>query len=49
MVIDSSALVRHPAGLSFGDCFAQARAKATGEPLPFTGDDVPRTGIKRAA
>jgi ribonuclease VapC len=26
-------------GLNFGDCFASALAKATGEPLLFKGDD----------
>jgi ribonuclease VapC len=30
---------RHPAGLNFGDCFAYALAKATGEPILFKGDD----------
>jgi ribonuclease VapC len=33
----------HPAGLNFGDCFAYALAKATGEPLLFTGDDFAPT------
>jgi antitoxin VapB len=28
---------RHPAGLNFGDCFARAFAKITGEPLLFKG------------
>ena len=35
----------HPAGLNFGDCFAYALAKATGEPLPFKGEDFARTDI----
>jgi ribonuclease VapC len=35
----------HPAGLNFGDCFAYALAKATGEPLLFKGDDFTRTDI----
>jgi ribonuclease VapC len=35
----------HPAGLNFGDCFAYALAKATGEPLLFKGDDFARTDI----
>src|SRR5437764_188568 len=30
---------RHPAGLNFGDVFAYALAKATGEPLLFKGQD----------
>jgi ribonuclease VapC len=33
----------HPAGLNFGDCFAYALAKTTGEPLLFKGDDFART------
>lgn len=39
---------RHPAGLNFGDCFAYALAKATGEPLLFKGDDFARTDIAAA-
>lgn len=35
----------HPAGLNFGDCFAYALAKATGEPLLFKGDDFSRTDV----
>lgn len=35
----------HPARLNFGDCFAYALAKATGEPLLFKGDDFSRTDI----
>lgn len=38
----------HPAQLNFGDCFAYALAKATGEPLLFKGDDFPHTDIKPA-
>ena len=38
---------RHPAGLNFGDCFAYALAKATGEPLLFKGDDFSQTDISR--
>lgn len=34
---------RHPAGLNFGDCFAYALAKVTGEPLLFKGDDFKKT------
>lgn len=33
------------AGLNFGDCFAYALAKATGEPLLFKGADLGRTDI----
>jgi ribonuclease VapC len=40
---------RHPAGLNFGDCFAYALAKATGEPLLFKGNDFSRTDVKSAA
>lgn len=36
---------RHPAGLNFGDCFAYALAKSTGEPLLFKGKDFRRTDI----
>ncbi|MGA1994240.1 MAG: type II toxin-antitoxin system VapC family toxin [Bryobacteraceae bacterium] len=36
---------RHPAGLNFGDCFAYALAKATGEPLLFKGEDFAKTDI----
>ena len=33
----------HAAGLNFGDCFAYALAKVTGEPLLFKGDDFSHT------
>ena len=36
----------HPAKLNFGDCFAYALAKASGEPLLFKGDDFEQTDIK---
>ena len=39
---------RHPAGLNFGDCFAYALAKSTGEPLLFRGDDFLQTDIQPA-
>jgi ribonuclease VapC len=39
---------RHPAGLNFGDCFAYALAKVTGEPLLFMGADFQRANIKAA-
>ena len=39
---------RHAAGLNFGDCFAYALAKATGEPLLFKGKDFKRTDIPSA-
>lgn len=38
----------HPAKLNFGDCFAYALAKTTGEPLLFKGDDFVRTDIASA-
>jgi ribonuclease VapC len=36
---------RHAAGLNFGDCFAYALAKITGEPLLFKGDDFKKTDV----
>ncbi|MGB4783043.1 type II toxin-antitoxin system VapC family toxin [Candidatus Methylomirabilis sp.] len=39
---------RHPAGLNFGDCFAYALAKVTGEPLLFKGEDFKKTDITSA-
>lgn len=39
---------RHPAGLNFGDCFAYALAKASGEPLLFKGQDFKKTDIASA-
>ena len=38
-----------PAGLNFGDCFAYALSKASGEPLLFTGEDFARTDIDPAS
>jgi ribonuclease VapC len=40
---------RHKAGLNFGDCFAYALAKATGEPLLFKGNDFALTDLEAAA
>ena len=40
---------RHPAALNFGDVFAYALAKVTGEPLLFKGDDLALTDIRSAA
>ena len=37
---------RHPAGLNFGDCFAYALAKFTGEPLLAKGNDFSVTDIE---
>jgi ribonuclease VapC len=39
----------HPARLNFGDCFAYALAKETGEPLLFKGNDFSETDITAAA
>ena len=38
----------HPAALNFGDCFAYALARATGEPLLFKGGDFAQTDIEAA-
>ena len=38
----------HPAQLNFGDCFAYALAKETGEPLLYKGDDFRHTDIDAA-
>ncbi|WP_337846744.1 type II toxin-antitoxin system VapC family toxin [Sphingomonas sp.] len=40
---------RHPAHLNFGDCFAYALARSTGQPLLFKGDDFIHTDITPAA
>ncbi len=36
----------HPAKLNFGDCFAYALAKSSGEPLLFKGNDFEQTDIE---
>ncbi len=38
----------HPAQLNFGDCFAYALAKESGEPLLFKGNDFSQTDIAPA-
>jgi ribonuclease VapC len=38
----------HPARLNFGDCFAYALARISGEPLLFKGDDFTHTDITPA-
>jgi ribonuclease VapC len=38
----------HKAGLNFGDCFAYALAKTTGEALLFKGDDFGHTDVTPA-
>lgn len=40
---------RHRAGLNYGDCFAYALAKISGEPLLFKGDDFARTDLVSAS
>jgi len=39
---------KHSARLDFGDCFAYALAKTSGEKLLFTGEDFSRTDIDPA-
>ncbi|MFN8515781.1 MAG: type II toxin-antitoxin system VapC family toxin [Thermomicrobiales bacterium] len=39
----------HPASLNYGDCFAYALARESGEPLLFKGDDFSRTDVAIAA
>ena len=38
----------HPAKLNFGDCFAYALAKTSGEPLLFKGSDFLETDLSPA-
>jgi ribonuclease VapC len=38
----------HPAQLNFGDCFAYALAKSSGEPLLFKGNDFLHTDVAPA-
>ena len=38
----------HPAQLNFGDCFAYALARGTGEPLLFVGSDFTHTDVQPA-
>ncbi|MFN0173468.1 MAG: type II toxin-antitoxin system VapC family toxin [Saprospiraceae bacterium] len=38
---------RHAAGLNFGDVFAYALARTSGEPLLFKGDDFAKTDVSR--
>jgi len=38
----------HKARLNFGDCFAYALAKVTGEPLLYKGQDFTHTDVKSA-
>ena len=37
---------RHPAGLNFGDCFAYALSRTSGEPLLFKGGDFLQTDLR---
>jgi ribonuclease VapC len=38
---------RHAAGLNFGDVFAYALARTSGQPLLFKGDDFAKTDVGR--
>jgi ribonuclease VapC len=40
---------RHPAALNFGDLFAYALARTSGEPLLFKGDDFAKTDVSRVS
>lgn len=37
----------HAAGLNYGDCFAYALARTSGEPLLFKGADFDKTDVRR--
>lgn len=39
---------RHAAGLNYGDCFAYALSRVSGEPLLYKGADFSATDIARA-
>jgi len=39
----------HRANLNFGDCFAYALSKSSGEPLLFKGNDFAQTDVTRVA
>ncbi len=39
--------LRNKAKLNFGDCFAYALSKVTGEPLLFVGDDFNNTDVRK--
>lgn len=36
---------RHPARLNYGDCFAYALSRSSGEPLLFKGEDFSKTDV----
>ena len=40
---------RHAAALNFGDVFAYALARTSGEPLLFKGDDFAKTDVSRVS
>lgn len=40
---------RHRAGLNYGDCFAYALARISGQPLLFKGDDFAHTDVGSVA
>ena len=37
-----------PAGLNFGGCMTYARARLSGEPVLFVGEDFPKTDLETA-
>jgi len=39
---------QHPAGLNYGDCFAYALSRSSGEPLLFQGNDFSLTDVRPA-
>lgn len=39
---------QHPAQLNYGDCFAYALARVTGEPLLYVGNDFTHTDLRDA-
>lgn len=40
---------RHPAALTFGDCFSYALSVARGSPLLFVGDDFSKSDVESCA
>ena len=40
---------RHAAAFNFGDVFAYALARTSGEPLLFKGDDFAKTDVSRVS
>jgi ribonuclease VapC len=48
MAFDRFGKGRHPAGLTFGDCFSYALSRTMSEPLLFKGNEFGRTDVTRA-